>query len=86
MKARSLIFFVAAGAISFAAGRASTYVSADGAWWNSEVPDTSRTAVVEGMISAYQIGWVAGAADGVGYLVGGMSQGATNANGVDPLS
>jgi hypothetical protein len=66
-------------ACSFSAGLASEYITADGSWWQQNVPDEARPFVIAAMLNAYRSGWLDGTIDNGGRifeeLSGKLSQG-----------
>jgi len=51
---------VIVAALSFASGRATTYIALDGTWWQG-MPSDSKPDVAAGMQSAFAQGWISGA-------------------------
>jgi hypothetical protein len=74
MKGARLIAIAATiAALSFASGRASTYITLDGSWWE-DVPSDSKADVAAGMENAYTRGWVAGAAYAAGAITAAVGK------------
>ena len=53
---------------SFGAGLASEYITADGTWWQQNVPDEARPFVIAAMLNAYRSGWLDGTIDNGGRI------------------